>query len=94
MDLPVCKVRTSLYLFFLSAFFIMESCNLNSKTQLKFMQSLTGLSSGSSATTGTTTSTVAAPSFTNLLNKGLLETGFVIGAATGTISKVEISIDS
>lgn len=72
----------------------MESCNLNSKTQLKFMQSLTGLSSGSSATTGTTTSTVAAPSFTNLLNKGLLETGFVIGAATGTISKVEISIDS
>lgn len=88
------KIRLSL--FYLYTFFILASCNFSAKAQLKFIQSLTTLSSTSSSSpnSGSTTATVTSPNFTNLINKGIVETGFILGTSTGTISKVEISIDS
>ncbi|HNF23164.1 MAG TPA: FG-GAP and VCBS repeat-containing protein [Leptospiraceae bacterium] len=48
----------------------------------------------SSNTASTQTQTLSAPTITNLKNNSIVETGFLIGTAAGTLTAVEVSLDS
>ncbi len=52
----------------------------------------TGSGTSTGTSTGTTTSPTA-PTITNLLNKSIVHTGFLIGTASASVSSVEVSID-
>lgn len=74
------------------------NCKVNFKRSyiplLAFIRSVAKPSTTSSSPTTATVGTFTQPTVTNVLNNGIIESGFIIGtSATGTV-KVEVSIDN
>ena len=75
---------------------ILTSCKFDTNAHIKFITSISNLIYNNTNTgqTSSTNTNIAPPAFTNLINKSIVETGFILGTAASGIASVEISIDS